>query len=169
MFLCLIKLRIPSVLIASPSDFHVFSFRTMEPWIFYASESDADKCDVIITRRTTKLCKSQAQRNAFLQLGLIVLSFAVGYLPISAYYMWSADSYVYHYRRSEEVDCGDENITVELFQELAYLDYLFGVISYICMRLSECMNPLLYCVGSRKLRVEIKSVFSYLRRKCICF
>ena len=140
----------------------------MSQYVHYSPNSDPDKCNVIITKRASSPCKRKVNRNAFFQLGLIVLSFAIGYLPISAYYMWSTDVYVYHYKKIVDVDCGDATIRVELYQDLTYLDYLFSVISYICMRFSECMNPFLYSVGSKKLRVEIKSVLSSLGEKCSC-
>ena len=114
----------------------------------YSSNSSLDNYGVVITRRSPRLCRKKVNRNAFLQLGLIVLSFSIGYLPISAYYTWT---------------------TITLPERNPYTDYWFGVISYMCMRFSECMNPLMYSIGSSKLRVEIKSVLSSFREKCFCF
>merc|ERR1712136_132215 len=144
--------------------------RKIESSVYYNPSSDLDKA--IITRRTTPdTSRRNTNRKAFLQLSLIVLSFAVGYLPMTAYYWWSDKRYTgYQYRKYGLEDCGDGPIEVMYYDNYVYQsDYLFAVITYICMRISECMNPFLYCVGSKKLRVEIKSVLSSLREKFFCF
>lgn len=69
-------------------------------------------------------------RRTFLQLGLVVASFMIGYIPTSAYLMWTSVT---------------ENKSIEE-------DYWFGVGSYLCLRFSECLNPLMYNLGSNKLR-----------------
>ena len=82
-------------------------------------------------------------RKIFLQLGLVILSFALGYVPSSWYLMWSSST-------------SDKDL---------HFDYWFGVCSYLCLRMSECLNPLMYCMGSGKLRRETWRVLEGLRRK----
>ena len=74
--------------------------------------------------------KCKRQRRTFLQLGLVVLSFMIGYIPSASYLMWTTVT-------------NSDNVAT---------DYWFGVSSYLCLRFSECLNPLMYNLGSNKLR-----------------
>ena len=82
-------------------------------------------------------------RKIFLQLGLVILSFAVGYIPSTWYLMWTSST-------------SDKDL---------HFDYWFGICSYLCLRLSECLNPVMYNLGSGKLRRETWKVLKGLRRK----
>ena len=44
-------------------------------------------------------------------------------------------------------------------------DYWFGMIEYLLLRFSECLNPLFYNLGSRKMR---KHTVMLLKNKVFC-
>jgi len=82
-------------------------------------------------------------RNAVVQLALVVVSFLIGYLPHVAYYQTT----------KHEVNKGEE--LPEAKWETARrqkFDYWINLSCYFCLRLSECMNPFLYNVASTKMR-----------------
>ncbi|XP_076818861.1 neuromedin U receptor homolog nmur-2-like [Clavelina lepadiformis] len=83
--------------------------------------------------------KKKKERQAVLQLLLIVLSFLIGYIPFTAYEFWSVEP--------------RENT---MYNRRA--DYWFGMIEYFFLRFSECMNPLLYNLGSSKMRHYTKKL-----------
>ena len=45
-------------------------------------------------------------------------------------------------------------------------DYWFGMIEYLFLRFSECLNPLFYNLGSAKMRRHTKK---FLKQKLSCF
>ncbi|CAK8674931.1 unnamed protein product [Clavelina lepadiformis] len=80
------------------------------------------------------------------QLLLIVSSFLLGYIPHTAYQFYTTTRIP-----TNDVD--------EAF------DWWFGVAEHICLRLSECLNPIFYNIASRKMR---KETIGFLR-KAFCF
>ncbi|CAG5113078.1 Oidioi.mRNA.OKI2018_I69.chr2.g7223.t1.cds [Oikopleura dioica] len=69
-------------------------------------------------------------RQAVVQLALVVISFFIGYLPNILYFL-----------------------TTEHGKKDGYhVDYWMNLLCYVCLRLSECMNPFLYNVASTKMR-----------------
>ena len=86
--------------------------------------------------KSASVCKgSQDERNIFIQLSLIVVVFMFGYLPTTIYLVWTT--------------------TVESKPHPSF-DYWFGVVSYLFLRLSECLNPVMYNLGSNNIRRETK-------------
>ena len=83
----------------------------------------------------------QIERNIFTQLSLIVFAFMIGYIPSSIYLVWTT--------ATSSSDTGVDGD----------VDYWFGVVSYLCLRLSECMNPVMYNLGSGKIRKATKELF----------
>ena len=82
--------------------------------------------------------RSQNERYIFTQLSLIVVAFILGYMPTAVYQVWTIES------RS--------NTGLEL------IDYWFGITSYLCLRFSECLNPIIYNLGSSKMRMATKKL-----------
>ncbi|CAK8671550.1 growth hormone secretagogue receptor type 1-like isoform X2 [Clavelina lepadiformis] len=77
------------------------------------------------------------ERQALLQLVLITLCFFIGYIPFTAYEFWSfVPRPNTPYNRQ--------------------FDYWFGTIQYFFLRFSECTNPILYNLGSSKMRFYTK-------------
>ena len=90
--------------------------------------------------RSTFVCRgyrAQNERNIFTQLSLIVIAFMIGYIPVTIYLVWTT------------ANSGASNGEV---------DYWFGVVSYLCLRLSECMNPIMYNLGSSNIRNATKKL-----------
>ena len=79
--------------------------------------------------------KNQDEKNIFTQLSLIVVVFMFGYLPFSIYTIWT---------------------TAITSKPDPSFDYWFGVLSYLCLRISECLNPVMYNLGSQNIRRETK-------------
>ncbi|XP_078481740.1 neuromedin U receptor homolog nmur-2-like isoform X1 [Ciona intestinalis] len=86
------------------------------------------------------------ERQAVLQLILIIVSFLLGYIPFTAYEFWGANT---HPR--------------ERYYFL--VDNWFGMIEYFCLRFSECLNPVFYNLGSTKMRTYTKT---FLKKKVFC-
>nr|CAB3248990.1 growth hormone secretagogue receptor type 1-like [Phallusia mammillata] len=84
-------------------------------------------------RRRTK------ENQIMLQLGLIVGSFFAGYLPQTAYHFYTTGATPQTYQAKK-------------------LDWTIGIGTYICLRVSECLNPIFYNLASRKMRHETVSV-----------
>ncbi|CAK8678067.1 unnamed protein product [Clavelina lepadiformis] len=84
-----------------------------------------------------KESRQRKERFAIMQTFLIVGSFAFGYLPNTAYYMYLA------YGPSH----GDPRFS---YRRL----WWFAMSARICLRLSECMNPIFYNIASSKMRKE---------------
>ena len=82
--------------------------------------------------------RSQNERYIFTQLSLIVVAFILGYMPTAVYQVWTIES------RS--------NTGLEL------IDYWFAITSYLCLRFSECLNPIIYNLGSSKMRMATKKL-----------
>jgi len=78
----------------------------------------------------------QQERATFTQLCLVNFSFMIGYIPITVYLMWTS------------------NITSD--SRNRYIDYWFGVVAYLCLRFSECMNPVIYNFSSGNIRDATK-------------
>ena len=104
------------------------------------------------TLHTTNLSSKQSyidtpQRNRraqnecyiFTQLSLIVVTFILGYMPTAIYQVWTIES-----RSNTEIKPN--------------ADYWFGVVSYLCLRFSECLNPIIYNLGSGKIRKATKKL-----------
>ena len=83
--------------------------------------------------------RAQNERNIFTQLSLIVIAFMIGYIPVTVYLVWTT--------ATSSADTTD-----------GHVDYWFGVISYLCLRLSECMNPVMYNLGSSNIRSATKKL-----------
>ena len=86
--------------------------------------------------KTASVCKgSQDEKNIFTQLILIVVVYMLGYLPFSIYIIWTT-----------------------AFESKPHptIEYWFGAVSYLCLRMSECLNPVIYNLGSRNIRRETK-------------
>ena len=78
---------------------------------------------------------NQDEKNIFTQLSLIVVVFMFGYLPYTIYTIWT---------------------TTLTSKPDPSFDYWFGVVSYLCLRISECLNPVMYNLGSQNIRRETK-------------
>ncbi|XP_078486565.1 alpha-1B adrenergic receptor-like [Ciona intestinalis] len=87
---------------------------------------------------------TQMEKSTFVQLTLIVVSFMIGYIPFTVYCVWASTT-------PEEAK-GQST------------DYWFGAVSYLCLRFSECLNPIVYLLGSSALRDATKQLFQ--RFKC---
>ena len=81
-------------------------------------------------------------RKIYLQLGLVILSFMVGYIPSELYHIWTSST-------------ADKD---------RHFDYWFGMVSYLSLRFSECLNPVMYNLGSGKLRRETAEMLKRLRK-----
>ena len=66
----------------------------------------------------------------------------LGYMPTAVYQVWTIES------RS---NIGGESNT----------DYWFGVVSYLCLRFSECVNPIIYNLGSSKIHEATKKLLKF--------
>ena len=88
--------------------------------------------------------QAQNDRAIFFQLSLIVIAFMVGYLPLTIYLVWTSARNSDDFSNSEDAGA---------------VDYWFGVVSYLLLRLSECMNPVMYNLGSSNIRKETKKLF----------
>lgn len=97
-----------------------------------------------------KISKTQRakEKQAAIQLSLIALSFFIGYVPTSAYSEWSTNNF-------------------PLKAELVGISFWFSIAAYICLRLSEFLNPIFYNVGSAKMRRCTVELLKQLRCGCI--
>jgi len=84
--------------------------------------------------RSVNYLQYSREKRIFTQLALIVIAFMIGYIPQSVYLLWTSTWEI----KDDSPSCS--------------LDYWFGVASYLCLRLSECMNPLMYNLGSSNMR-----------------
>ncbi|XP_039256222.2 alpha-1A adrenergic receptor-like [Styela clava] len=92
--------------------------------------------------------KSQKKENsAIVQLAVIVGSYMLGYIPSSAYLLYATAA-------------PQSTLQEQIFH------WNFGTISYILLRLSECLNPIFYNVASSKMRKETKSFLRSPAKKC---
>jgi len=95
---------------------------------------------------TTKSKKEKRkEKNAVIQLFSIATCFLFGYIPWSVYEIWSYGTYPNE-------------------QYYLLVDYWFGFISYICLRFSECLNPIFYNFGSPKMRSHTEMLFRKILR-----
>ena len=85
----------------------------------------------------------QQERATFFQLCMINISFMIGYIPITIYFIWTSN--------------------VSFDSRYSVIDYWFGVVAYFCLRFSECMNPIIYNFSSGNIRdatkVYLRGVF----------
>lgn len=81
--------------------------------------------------------RDYGEKNVFKQLILIVVAFMIGYLPAGIYYEW----------------------TLLTKGNNSNFDFWFGIVSYLCIRLSECISPLIYILGSDQIRIKTKKLF----------
>ncbi|XP_078486566.1 5-hydroxytryptamine receptor 1B-like [Ciona intestinalis] len=162
-----LKEQVSKVSTISSSNFNIPDLITNHSAVADATsitDSDIEKADTSDTRchqQVTDVSYSNSSRRrpvqqpendmlmyheigTFVQLGLIVLCFMIGYLPQTVYLMYST------------------NTPKEL--NTYYSDYWFGVFSYLCVRLSECMNPVMYNMGSSNIRGETVKLW----RKLFC-
>nr|XP_039252630.1 green-sensitive opsin-like [Styela clava] len=79
----------------------------------------------------------QKEKQAILQLGLIVGSFMLGYIPFTVYEFWTLNN---------------KDTSLEGWKR----EWMFGTAQYICLRFSECLNPVFYNLASTKMRKETK-------------
>jgi len=86
--------------------------------------------------------RAQNERNIFTQLSLIVIAFMIGYIPVTVYLVWTTAT---THQKNDATYYGS-------------IDYWFGVVSYLCLRLSECMNPVMYNLGSSNIRQATKKL-----------
>ena len=107
---------------------------TSEKSICTASSRRASNTSIALERQY------QQERSTFTQLCLVNISFMVGYIPITVYLMWTSN--------------------VSSDSRYRTTDYWFGVVAYMCLRFSECMNPIIYNYSSGNIRDATKR---YLR------
>ena len=74
-------------------------------------------------------------QSACLQLRLICACHILGYVPLSAYPIWTTAAI--------QKPCTDAVFVI---------DYWIGVVAYLILRLSECLNPVMYNLGCRDMR-----------------
>ena len=84
------------------------------------------------------------QKKLTLQLSLVVFSFILGYTPSVIYVIWSTTA-----------------------SRKTSLDYWFGIGSYLCLHFSECLNPVMYNLGSNKLRLSSKKLLQRIAGRFI--
>ncbi|XP_039268525.1 growth hormone secretagogue receptor type 1-like isoform X2 [Styela clava] len=82
-------------------------------------------------------------KAACLQLRLICASFTFGYVLVAAYLIWTSAN------EPDPTDC-----------RLMTVDYWFGVTSYLLLRISECVNPVMYNLGCSEMRA---STFDFVK------
>ena len=95
-----------------------------------------------IKTKTKKQIATNRQKKTFFQLGLVVFSFMLGYIPTATYLIWTTST-----------------------SGQPLLDYWFGIGSYLCLRFSECLNPVMYNLGSNKLRLASTKLLRKLTGK----
>ncbi|CAK8672997.1 unnamed protein product [Clavelina lepadiformis] len=124
----------------------VYSIFFYIPLVSTLSVSIVIGCAIIKQRRTIKVHLSSIsagnrrskEKHAMLQLSLIITSFLVGYVPFTAFEFYSYG----HYNHGP--------VAIRS-------DWQFGTAQYICLRFSECLNPIFYNLGSAKMREATKS------------
>jgi len=60
----------------------------------------------------------------------------------------------------------NQDIGIQNERHYRVADYWFGMIEYLFLRFSECLNPLFYNFGSNKMR---KHSIMFLKQKVFCF
>lgn len=89
------------------------------------------------------------EKYAIIQLAFIAGSFMFGYIPITAYTFYTT------------------NVNQTTLQGKIY-DWNFGMIAYIFLRLSECLNPIFYNVASAKMRRATRQFITRKLFKVCC-
>ncbi|XP_039269772.1 growth hormone secretagogue receptor type 1-like [Styela clava] len=113
-------------------------------WRKQASMSIKNKCPKM------SKCEMKTQRrenHAILQLAFISGSFMFGYIPITAYTFYTTN--VKHSKLA-----------------MKQMDWNFGMIAYILLRLSECLNPIFYNIASAKMRRETVAFLKKIIKCC---
>jgi len=108
---------------------------------------------ITVRRRTINLTNEEAntrrrkkERQAVAQLMLITSTFLLGYVPFVVYEYWSVQSHPNEFYYHQ-------------------VDYWFGFGSYMMLRFSECLNPIIYNLGSERIR---KSTIRFLQEHVFC-
>uniref|UniRef100_F6WSI3 G-protein coupled receptors family 1 profile domain-containing protein n=3 Tax=Ciona intestinalis TaxID=7719 RepID=F6WSI3_CIOIN len=96
---------------------------------------------------TSQLRRQKKDRQAILQLFLIVGSFLFGYIPLTAFHFYTGFT------------INISNNVINAF------DWRFAMVQYLMLRFSECMNPVFYNLASGKMRGETKK---FLAKLCRC-
>nr|CAB3249004.1 growth hormone secretagogue receptor type 1-like [Phallusia mammillata] len=96
--------------------------------------------------RGAEALRQRKEKQAIVQLMLIVGSFLIGYIPHTAYHIYATTT--------KAITHHDEVV-----------HWWFGMSEYMLLRLSECLNPIFYNLASSSMRKETKSVLS---RACRC-
>ncbi|XP_078481675.1 growth hormone secretagogue receptor type 1-like [Ciona intestinalis] len=81
--------------------------------------------------------RRRKEQQAFVQLYLIVGSFMLGYIPHTAYHIYATT-------------------TKAVTREDEIFHWWFGMLEYLCLRFSECLNPVFYNLASSKMRNKTK-------------
>lgn len=84
-------------------------------------------------------------KSISVQLILISACFLLGYIPTTVYMIWTT------YNNVNDVSMTEKDLKI---------DYWCGVLSYLCLRVSECMNPVMYFLASSTMRAEAKNMVS---------
>nr|XP_026694325.1 adenosine receptor A3-like [Ciona intestinalis] len=98
-------------------------------------------------KMTSQLRRQKKDRQAILQLFLIVGSFLFGYIPLTAFHFYTGFT------------INISNNVINAF------DWRFAMVQYLMLRFSECMNPVFYNLASGKMRGETKK---FLAKLCRC-
>ncbi|XP_076805359.1 growth hormone secretagogue receptor type 1-like [Clavelina lepadiformis] len=92
---------------------------------------------------SNELKQQNKEKGAILQLFLIVGSFALGYIPHTAYHIYV-------------------NTILPWTNSEVYFQWWLGQIEYITLRVSECLNPVFYNLASPKIRKETKTTIKQI-------
>lgn len=121
----------------------VYSIKVRSETNGFDSISETGRTESPRTPRNNNRVAERPKTNSKLhractQLTLISACFAFGYIPLTAYLFWSATVHIPY-----TCECATCNVE---------MDYWFGVVSYITLRISECLNPVMYNIGCRNMR-----------------
>ena len=91
-------------------------------------------------------------RRIYKQLTAIIATFAAGYVSFVVYLLWTIIANMSESKASDKM-----------------LDYWFGIISYLCVRSSECVDPLIYSLSSSQLRNQVVKPVKLIVSPFKCF
>ncbi|XP_078481676.1 growth hormone secretagogue receptor type 1-like [Ciona intestinalis] len=89
-------------------------------------------------RNQSEIARQRKENQAIVQLAFVVGSFMIGYVPYTAFY-----------------------VSVKMIEHPRYkmtFNLWFSTIAFMLLRLSECLNPILYNLTSRSIRAETMKV-----------